>query len=73
MLERGSQVCGGLLVLEPVTEMVAFSCSQSLQASSPPGAGANLKIVKCTAAILRKVKELKQSLIYSDSFQFSTD
>lgn len=61
-------ICSALSALVSVTEKVPFSCSQSVKASFPPGAGTDLKIVKCTA-ILRRINELKQGFILSDSFQ----
>lgn len=61
-------VYSALSALVSVTEKVTFSCCQSVKASFPPGAGTDLKLVKCTA-ILRRANELKQGFIMSDSFQ----
>lgn len=73
--EQIGQVCGWGLFVQPFLHWhlgqrrcLLAAVSQSVKTSFPPGAGADLKMVKCTA-ILRRINELKQGFILSDSFQ----
>lgn len=73
--EQVGQVCGWGMFIQPFLlwclwqrRCLLAAVSQSVKASFPPGAGTDLKLVKC-AAILRRANELKQGFIMSDSFQ----
>lgn len=73
--EQVGQVCGWGIFVQPFLHWCLWqrrcllaALSQSVKTSFPPGARTELKMVKCTA-ILRRINELKQGFIMSDSFQ----